>query len=125
MRRESIATLELKRDAKLKELAKTGALICGSIAKVKVRCGNPNCRCATGERHESAILCKKVKGASTSIHIPRALVEEVSEWSAEHKRLKRLVKEISELSEGIIRLHVKTERARRRNAPVAQKTLPA
>ena len=122
MKDDSVEVLKTMRDAKLRALAKTGPLICGSIAKVKVRCGNPSCRCATGERHKSAILCKKVNGKSTSVHIPREMVEEVAEWSAEYKRLKRLVKEISELSERIIRLHVKTARARKRNAPMVPKT---
>ena len=50
-----------------------------------------------------------------SIHVPRGIAEEVKAWSREHKRLKRLCREISELGERIIRLHVKTERASAKN----------
>jgi hypothetical protein len=124
MKDESVEVLRARRDAKLRDLAKAGPLICGSLAKVKVRCGNPNCRCATGERHEATILCKKVNGRSTSVHVPREMAEEVARWSAEHRRLKRLMKEVSDLGERMIRLHVRTERARRRNVPAGSKTSP-
>jgi hypothetical protein len=115
MRQESINTLRARRDAKLRLLANIGPFIGGSVAAVKVRCGNPNCRCASGDRHEATILCKKVGGRSASMHVPRDMVEEVRAWSREHKRLKALIKEISELGERIIRLHVKTRRAVERN----------
>jgi hypothetical protein len=124
MKMESLNTLRARRDAKLKELSGIGIFIGGSLASVKVRCGNPNCRCARGERHEATILCKKVRGKSTSIHVPRGIVEEVKAWSREHRRLKRLVMEISGLGERIIRLHVKTGRASARNRSEASGKLP-
>jgi hypothetical protein len=122
MKLESIQTLKTRRDAKLRLLSVSGPLIGGSLAAVKVRCGNPNCRCAAGERHASVILCKKVGGKSTSIHVPRDLVEEVRSWSQEHKRVKKLLKEISDLGERIIRLHVRSQRAKARNLARALKT---
>lgn len=124
MRQESINTLKAQRDAKLRELAGVGPFIGGSVAAVKVRCGNPSCRCASGERHEATILCKKVAGKSTSLHVPLELVEEVRGWSRENKRLKRLVKEISDLGERIIRLHVRTSRAAAKNKGAAARISP-
>jgi hypothetical protein len=124
MRLESIKTLTVRRDAKIRLLAGIGPVIGGSVAAVKIRCGNPNCRCASGERHESTILCKKVGGKSTSIHVPRDLIDEVRAWSNEHKRVKKLLKEISDLSERIVRLHVQTKRAAAKNVARASKILP-
>lgn len=124
MRLESLNTLKVRRDAKLRELSGVGTFIGGSLASVKVRCGNPNCRCAKGERHSATILCKKVRGKSTSIHIPRGISEEVKAWSREHKRLKMLIREISELGERIIKLHVKTGRASAKNRSRASGTSP-
>ena len=124
MRQESINTLKAQRDAKLRELAAVGPFIAGSVAAVKVRCGNPNCRCAAGERHEATILCKKVAGKSTSLHVPLELVEEVRTWSKENRRLKRLVKEISDLGERIVRLHVTATRAAAKNKSRASRISP-
>ena len=122
MKLESIQTLKARRDAKVRLLAGVGPVIGGSLAAVKVRCGNPNCRCASGERHESTILCKKVRGKSASIHVSRDLVDEVRAWSNEHKRVKKLLKEISDLGERIIRLHVQTKRATAKNLARTSKT---
>lgn len=111
MKQESINTLRTRRAAKLRELASVGPFIGGSLARVKVRCGNPNCRCASGERHEATILVKKVKGKSVTVHVPRDLAEEVQAWTKEQKRIKSLMKAVSDLGEQIIRMHVKTVRA--------------
>jgi len=124
MKLESLNTLRARRDARLRELSGIGTFIGGSLASVKVRCGNPNCRCAKGERHSATILCKKVHGKSTSIHVPRGILEEVKTWSREHKRLKRLIREISDLGERIIRIHVKTGRASAKNRSRASVTSP-
>ncbi len=124
MSQESISTLKARRDAKLRELAGIGPFIGGSLAAVKVRCGNPGCRCASGDRHEATILCKKVGGKSTTVHVPRDIVEEVRTWSRESKRLKKLMREISGLSERIITLHVRTRRASERNHASAARISP-
>jgi hypothetical protein len=88
-----------------------GPLLQGSLAQIGVTCGNPNCRCARGEKHRSHILTRKVNGRTRSLYIPVDLVEEVRAWAGEHRRVKKLLKEISELNEKIIRAHVGTRRA--------------
>ena len=107
---ESIKTLGAQRTAKLKALAAAGPVLSGSLARVAVRCGNPACRCARGERHEAWIVCKKVNGRSTSFHVPRALLDDVKAWTQEHKRVKKLLAEISALSERMVRIHVRSQR---------------
>jgi hypothetical protein len=102
-----------KRQERLQELAVVGPLIVGSLARVGVRCGNPNCRCARGERHTAYVLTSKVRGKTKTVHVPAGMVEEVRAWVEEHRRLKRLVKEISALSEELVRGHVRAGRAAR------------
>jgi len=60
------------------------------------------------------MLCKKVGGRSHSTHIPKDLEEQVQAWNDEHKRVKQLLKQISELSERIVRSYVQNKRAERR-----------
>lgn len=108
MKPTSIVELRVQRQQKLQELAKIQPFIAGSLVPVRVRCGKPGCHCVDGERHEAVILTKKVKGKSTSIHVPRAMLAEVEAWQEEHKRIKKLMREISALGEKIIRLHVRT-----------------
>ena len=119
--RLSIGVLTARRDARVKELASLGPVMQGSFAEIGVTCGNPNCRCARGEKHRSHILTKKVRGKTKSLYVPVDMVEEVRGWIEEHRRAKKLLKEISELNEKIVRSHVSTKRARSANRAAAEK----
>ena len=115
MEQKSINMLKQQRTKLIKSLAALTPVIDGSFAEVKVTCGKPNCKCASGEKHKSYKLVKKIQGKSKTTHIPKELVEEVKTWVAENRRLKDVMKESASLSEQIIRLHIKTSRAASRN----------
>jgi|APSaa5957512576_1039674.scaffolds.fasta_scaffold13277_1 hypothetical protein len=115
----SIGVMQARRDAKLKELANVGPVLEGSLAKIGVRCGNPRCRCARGEKHTSHILKRQVRGKTQSLYVPVDLVEEAAGWVAEYRRARELLKEISELNRAIIGAHVSTKRALARNRAAA------
>ncbi len=117
----SIEMLRRRRDARLRQLASTGPLIQGSLAEIKVRCGNPNCRCARGHKHTSHILKRQVRGRTQSLYVPVDMVPEVRKWVAEYRRVQELLKEISELNRQIIRAYVPTKRARAKNRAVVEK----
>lgn len=116
----SIGVLEARRDAKLKELARTGPVVQGSLSRIGVKCGNPNCKCARGEKHVSHILTRKFSGKTVSVYVPMDMVETVRKWVNEHRRVKQLLREVSKLNEQIIRAHVPTRRAKARNRAAAE-----
>jgi hypothetical protein len=120
---ESVSTLATRRDAKLKSLAAVGPFISATLSKVRTRCGNPNCRCAGGERHEAHLLTKKVKGRTVSAYVPKDLLPEVEKWTREWKRLKKVLSEVSALNERIVRLHSRSRRAALKNKSRAARTL--
>ena len=111
----SIGVLQARRDAKLKRLANAKPMIQGSLCKVGTRCGNPNCRCARGEKHTAHILTRKVRGRTKTNYVPVGMLEEVTAWVNEYQRVKRLIKEMSDLNEQILRAHVPTSRAVAKN----------
>ena len=98
----SIEVLEMRRDAKIKQLKKIGSVLQGTVSTVKTTCGKSNCRCARGEKHISNILTKKVNGKTKSLYIPNDMVDKTKKWVEENKKLRMLQKEISELNEQII-----------------------
>ncbi|NQT83588.1 hypothetical protein HQ563_11210 [bacterium] len=57
------------------------------------------------------MLTYKVNGKTRTVHVPKDMVEEVREWVEEHKRVKRLIREISQNSLAIIHRHVPASRA--------------
>jgi hypothetical protein len=98
----------------LRQLRQVGPeLIEGSLAVTHNQCGNPNCRCAHGEKHEKTILCRKVAGRSHATYVPKALVAAVREWTARYQQAKHLLKEISAVNEALIRAYGQEQRRQR------------
>ena len=114
----SIGILEMRRDAKIKQLRKIGPVLQGSISTVKTTCGKPNCRCGRGEKHISNILKKKVNGKTKTLYIPNDMVNEAKKWVQENKKLRELQKEISACNEQILKKYVKTQKAKKENLKI-------
>jgi len=104
------------RQSRLGKLSDIGPLIAASLVQVDVRCGRPGCHCAKGKGHPSWYLSFSRKGKTVTVYVPRDRLEEVREWVREHKRVKRLVREISDLSVALLKneARVKRERKKRR-----------
>jgi recombinational DNA repair protein (RecF pathway) len=110
----NIAWLKRKRAGLLKKLKDTGPFVDGSIAKVKRRCGNKNCKCyREGKKHESYYLMYKVAGITKAVYIPVDLEDEVKKWNEEYRRLKETVREISRTNKEIIRRYVSEKRLKK------------
>ena len=83
----------VKRDAALKRLGTIGAFMEGSLCAVKRRgCAKPGWQ-----------LTWKSKGKTCTVYVPMELVTEVKQWTKEHKRLKKLMRELTTHSLGIVR----------------------
>lgn len=108
----TVEELEARRTMLLRQLGRCGPLIEGSLAVVHRKCGTASCQCHVDEarRHRQAMLCRKVDGRSYSTHIPKDLETAVREWNEEFKRVKGLLKEISDLGEQIVRSYVASRR---------------
>lgn len=114
----SIEELEARRSALLRQLRRARPLIEGSLAVVHRKCGTPTCRCHQADeyRHRQVMLCRKEGGRSHATHIPKDMEAQVREWHQEYRRVKQLLKEISAVSEEIVRSYVKAKKAGRREA---------
>jgi hypothetical protein len=111
MNTKSTRELEAQRAVLLRQLRRAGPMIEGSIATPSRKCGSATCECAHGvTKHRAMILCKKVNGRSVATYVPKELWKQVEDWNREHKRLKKVLKEISAINEQIIRRHVQDKR---------------
>ena len=80
----------------LTRLRTIGPFLEGSLTIATKRCGRPTCRCVeAGPIHEAAVLTWKEEGTTRTLHVPRALRDEVAAWVAEGKRLKELSHEMT------------------------------
>jgi len=101
------------RDARVKKLAQTGPLMAGSLVQIAKHCGRAGCHCQTGEKHVGWYLTRSVRGKTQTTYVPLDMVEEVRAWIAQHRKLKKLIAEISDLNRALVRSHV-TEKKRRK-----------
>jgi hypothetical protein len=106
-----MSRFDTNREAKLQQLRAIGPVLAASLCRRMTRCGNPNCRCARGDKHLSWCLTFKHQGKTRTVHVPRDMLKEVRQWVREHKRAKRLLKQISYQSIRIIKAHVPHKRA--------------
>jgi len=91
-----VSTVRLiqRRDAWLKKLGQLGPMARGSLVTAKR--GN----------HIAHQLTVSVKGKTHTVYVPKDMVEEVREWTKNHRRLQRILTEISKLNMAIIHRHV-------------------
>jgi hypothetical protein len=109
----NIAWLKRKRAGILKKLENIAPFVDGSIVTVRRRCGNKNCKCYQGDKHESLYLQYKVAGVTKAVYIPVDMEKEVKKWSEEYRKLKETVKEISRINKSIIKRYVSEKKLKK------------
>jgi len=87
---------ETRRQNTLRQLARIGAFVEGTLSSVKRR----------GCRKPGWQLTYKVKGKTRTVYVPMDMAEEVAGWTKEFKRLKKLARKVTRHSLAIIRRHV-------------------
>jgi hypothetical protein len=89
---------------RLKQLATASPVLAASFGAYTHRCGRPACRCHRGgPPHRGQHITFKEGGKTRSVYVPQELLPEVRTWLAEHKRLKRLLHEIHQLTVALLR----------------------
>ena len=109
----NLSALLRKRTSLLRHLATVGPLIDGSLVTIARACGNPNCKCTRGEKHQSLYLTykghRKAPGEAAktkTLYVPVALEGEVRKWSRECTKVRELIRQLSEIQREIIRAYV-------------------
>jgi len=92
-----------RREAVLRRIAGIGPFIEGTLVKV------PHKDC----RHVAHRLTYKVDRKTHAVYVPLDRVEDVESWTREYKRLKGLIRAVTQASLGELRNHVRSRRAGR------------
>lgn len=100
--------LEVKKDKLISKIAELGPWIEGTIVTTIRICGKKNCEChIVGPKHPVMYVTWKENGKTVSLYVPRKLEDEVRRWGSNYKRLKKLVREISNTQKDMVRLREK------------------
>jgi hypothetical protein len=119
----SYGVLEKRRHGLLKKMAAVGPFIMATPTYLKVRCGNPQCKCADddAERHEKLHLSWSDADGCGTAYVPVDLHEEVHEWIANYWKVKELMKEMTAISRRMIKMYAGTVgKVKRRQAKLAK-----
>ena len=100
-------------ESRVKQVAARKPALAASLVSFERRCGKPGCHCASGEKHRGHQLTFNNRGKTRTVYVPVDFTEEVRSWIDEHRRLKALLQEISQLSLALVRSHAQ-ERKRRK-----------
>lgn len=101
------------RNSRLKQLIAAKPFVAASFVETEVQCGRKGCHCQKGTPHTAYYLTYKVKGKTRSVYVPVDLRDEVRQWVQEHRRIRQLSREISQLSLALVKTHVQARKRRR------------
>ena len=90
-----------RREALLRQIGGIGPFIEGTLVKL------PRKDC----RHVAHRLTFKVQVKTRAVYVPLDRVRDVEQWTRQYKRLKRLVRSVTEVSLQELRNHVRARRA--------------
>ena len=100
----AVAEIRRRRSLLARRLGRRGELMRGSLARLYVRCGRKDCRCAQGERHGPYLYVSVFQGRRTkSVYVPRHLEGEVLRWVENARGVHEDVVEITRLNAELLR----------------------
>jgi hypothetical protein len=89
----------------LQRISKFSPWIEGTLVTTNRFCGRKNCACHTGgQKHPVMYVTWKENGKTVSLYVPKQLEAEVKSWVANYKKLKEVVRQISNIQKDIVRL---------------------
>lgn len=98
MSKDKISLEEKKLIDEIIKLIRKGNFIRGNLVIMKRTCGNPNCKCARGEKHESLYIHTVKNGKQKMIYIPKSWEAKMQEWVTRYHKIKELIEKISEVN---------------------------
>ena len=94
-----------QRQRAVQKLPPIEEILRGSILERLVRCGQPNCRCASGERHSATVLTISFPGGRTEqISLPATVLPTVRSWVANYQRWWEIIEKVSAINRDLLRV---------------------
>jgi len=93
-------------------LSRADGFLHGSLIEMARRCGNPRCRCASGDehKHRSLYLGQTLEGKTTMLYVPKDLERDVRRWAEQFQQAADLLEGLSQ--QGRRRLDVAKARSK-------------
>ena len=114
----SILALRRRREGLTKTLPPVGEILRGSLMERYVTCGNPDCKCARGERHGPHWYLSVTLDQShrTGATVPVEQVEQVRRWIENYHEVKDRLEKISEINRELLRREKDSNKHRKKKS---------
>jgi len=111
--RLSPLALRKRREGLVKLLPPAAEILRGSLIERYLTCGNPNCKCARGERHGPVWYLSVTlgPGRTTGTIVPVHLLESVRRSIDNYHKLKEHLEKISDINRELLRRERKKSKA--------------
>lgn len=97
--RQQLRALTLRLSSRLESLTSVkGPLVQGAFQINGTTCGNPNCKCARGELHPTAILVISEKGKRKNVYVPATDRAEIQQRNRRYQHWRKARADIVKLS---------------------------
>jgi hypothetical protein len=112
----SLLALRNRREGLTQLLPPLGEILRGSLMERYLTCGNPDCKCARGERHGpiwylSVTLDQSRRSGRT---VPADQVEQVRRWIENYHRVKEHLEKISDINRELLRRQKNKNKSKQR-----------
>lgn len=95
MNKRKIQQLKRRRKMLEEKMVALRPLMRGSVVELGGTCGNPNCRCARGEKHKKYYYSMSKKGKTRIIYLGKAREPIARQYSNNYKTLLEIVEEMT------------------------------
>ena len=95
--RSAMSQQERRLRSALAQIVSGHGLIKGTILERERACGNPRCKCATGQKHRAVYLMLREEGKLCQLYIPSRYEPLARQWVDNQQKVKQLLKQISEV----------------------------
>lgn len=114
----STLALQQRRRGLVKTLPPLEETLRGSLLERYLTCGNPNCKCARGERHGPAWYLSVTLGVgqTSSGVVTLDQLDRVRQWIGNHRRVKDSLDRISAINRELLRRERIREKGKKKTA---------
>ena len=100
-----VLALQQRRQGLARLLPSAEEILRGSLVERYVSCGNPDCRCARGQRHGPVWYLTVTLGAGRTAGwvVPTEQVDQVRRWIENYRRVKDDLEKISAINHELLR----------------------
>ena len=103
---KKIIQLEQKQKALLTRIKRIGTICRGSVVTLRQSCNNMNCKkCASGEKHPQVYLSLSRHSKTKLIYLGKRKEKLAQKWTNNHKKLKQLIEDITDINFELLRLY--------------------